>query len=436
VVAHTHRFSEKGTPVLVAVGLNQKGATVSDRELLALSADGLGVALAGYAALGGIDEVAVLSTCNRVEVFASTTCPAAASLALRQALAARAGREVPLFELHADAAFRHLVRVAASLESAIVGEPQILGQVKAAFQRAIDAGVAGKELTSALNRTLEIAKRIRTETTVGRAGVSWGHAAAALAEKVLGPLEGRRVTVVGAGEMARLSAQHLAEQGATLAILNRTLAHAEALAAEVGGTAHTLDALEAELLRADVVVSAAPIAPAAFRPEAMAAAAKARRRPLVMVDLAVPRAIPPETGAVRDVYLCDVDDLGRVMTAALDQRSAAAAHAERIIDEEMTRWAREQAERRAAPLIREIRSRASAIAREEVERTLRRVGKDPELARRLDAMAGSIVSKLLHEPSTRLRQAVAAGGDGEALLSAAALIFDLPGEGSPRTNVA
>jgi glutamyl-tRNA reductase len=186
-----------------------------------------------------------------------------------------------------------------------------------------------------------------------------------------------------------------------------------------------------------VVVSAAPIALAAFCPEAMAVTAKARGRPIVMVDLAVPRAIPAETGAVRDVYLCDVDDLGRVMAAALDQRSAAAAHAERIITDELARWGREQAERRAAPLIREIRSRASAIAREEVERTLRRIGEeDPEVARRLDAMAGSIVSKLLHQPSTRLRQAVADGGAGEALLTAAALIFGLPGEGSRRPNVA
>lgn len=422
--------------MLVAVGLNQKGATVSDRERLALTADGIEDALRGYAALGGIDEVAVLSTCYRVEVYASTTCPAAASLALRQALCARAGREVPLFELHGDDAFRHLVRVAASLESAIVGEPQILGQVKDAFQRAIDAGVAGKELTSALNRALEIAKRVRTETAIGRAGVSWGHAAAALAEKVLGPLRGRRVAIVGAGEMARLSAQHLAHEGATVAVLNRTLANAEALAAEVGGTAHGLDALEAELLRADVVVSAAPIAPEAFRPAAMAAIAKARRRPLVLVDLAVPRAIPAETGAVRDVYLCDVDDLDRVLASALDERGAAAAHAERIIADELTRWAREQAERRAAPIIREIRTRASAIAREEVERTLRRIGDDPELERRLDAMAGSIVSKLLHQPSARLRQAVADGGAGEALLTAAALIFDLPADGKRRPGLA
>jgi glutamyl-tRNA reductase len=419
--------------LLVSVGLNQKGATVADREILALSAGGVEDALSGYAALGGIDEVAVVSTCYRVEVYAATRCPAAASLALRQALNARAGRELPLFELHGEEAFRHLVRTASSLESAILGEPQILGQVKDAFQRAAEAGYAGKELAGVIGRALQIAKRVRTETAIGRSGVSWGHAAAVLAEKVLGPLAGRRVVVVGAGEMARLSAQHLADERATVVILNRTLANAEALAAEVGGSARPLDALEEEILRADVVVSAAPMAPPAFQPGVMARVAKARRRPLVLVDLAVPRAIPAETGAVDDVYLCDVDDLARVMRAAQEERAGAVTHAVEIIDAEVARWARAEAERRAAPVIHEIRSRASAIAREEVERTLRRLGEDPDIAKRLDAMAGSIVSKLLHQPSTRLRKAVC-DQDGDALLAAAAQIFDLPPEVVPRAG--
>ncbi|WP_242343221.1 glutamyl-tRNA reductase [Anaeromyxobacter terrae] len=411
--------------MLVAVGLNQKGATVADREVLALPPDALQQALAGYAALDGIEEVAVMSTCYRVEIFAATRCPAAATLALRQALNARAGRELPLFELQGEEAFRHLVRVASSLESAILGEPQILGQVKDAFQRALELGVAGKELTAVLNRVLAGAKRVRTETAVGRAGISWGHAAATLAEKVIGQMQGRRVVVVGAGEMARLSAQHLRDLGARIVVLNRTLANGEALAQEVGGVARPLEALEEELAEADVVVSAAPVAPAAFQPEAMTRLARARRRPIVLVDLAVPRAIPAATGGVRDVYLCDVDDLDRVMKAAMSERVAAVADAERIIADEVVKYVRTEAERRAAPLIQEMRSRASAIAREEVERTLRRLGEDPELERRLDAMAGSIVSKILHAPSTKLRQAVCDGGAGEALVAAAVEIFEL-----------
>jgi glutamyl-tRNA reductase len=416
--------------VLVAVGLNQKGATVAERELLALSADDVESELAAYAGLDGIDEVAVVSTCCRVEVFASTRCPTAAAIALRQGLNARAGRELPLMEQHGEEAFRHLVRVASSLESTILGEPQVLGQVKDAFLRAAELGAAGKDLAGVLGRALQVAKRVRTETAIGRAGVTWGHAAATLAEKVLGPLAGRRVVVVGAGEMARVCAQHFAAQGASLSVLNRTLANGEELAREVGGVARSLDALGDELVLADVVVSAAGGAPAAFRPEEMAKIACARRRPLVMVDLAVPRAIPAETGRVDDVYLCDVDDLDRVMRAAMDERAQAVVHAERIIDEEVARWARVEAERRAAPLIHEMRSRASAIAREEVTRTLRRLGEDPELARRLDAMAGSIVSKLLHQPSARLRRAVCDGGEGDALVAAAVQIFDL----SPATT--
>jgi glutamyl-tRNA reductase len=420
--------------VLVAVGLDRRSAGVGDRELLAVPEGGLERALASYHALDAVDEVAVLSTCYRVEIYAATCCPAAAVIALRRAAAERAGRDLPVFEATGEEAFRHLVRVAASLESAVLGEPQILGQVKDAFQAAAERNHAGKELAGVLSRALAAAKRVRTETAIGRAGISWGHAAAAVAEKVLGPLRGLRAAVVGAGEMARLSAQHLAHQGAAVHVLNRTLAKAEALAAEVGGEAHPLDALGEELARADVVVSAAPVAPEAFRPAAMAALVRARRRRIVLVDLAVPRAIPAETGDVEDVYLCDVDDLDRVMKAAVEERSQAMGHAERIVEEEVRRFARAEAERRAAPVIAAMRSRAAEIAREEVERTLRRLGEDPELQERLDALAGAIVSKLLHRPSTRLREAVAAGGEGEALLDAAVRIFDLPADGAPATR--
>jgi glutamyl-tRNA reductase len=411
--------------LLVAVGLNQKGATVADREVVAFRAEEIEAVLSGYAALGGVDEVAVLSTCYRVEVFAATRCPAAAVLALRQALQARAGRELPVFELQGEEAFRHLVRVAASLESAILGEPQILGQVKDAFQKAAAIGAAGKELVVVLSRALAAAKRVRTETALGRAGVSWGHAATALAEKVLGPLAGRSAVIVGAGEMARLTAQHLRNQKAEIVIVNRTLANAESLAAEVGGRARPLEALEDELRTADVVVSAAPVAPGPLAPASVARLMRARRRRLVLVDLAMPRAIPPEKGAVADVYLCDVDDLDRVMEAALQERASAAVDAERIVSAEVQKFARAEAERRAAPLIQELRANANAVARDEVERTLRRLGEDPELAKRLDAMAGSIVAKLLHAPTARLRQAACDGDAGDPLVSAAVRIFGL-----------
>jgi glutamyl-tRNA reductase len=420
--------------LLVAVGLNQRSATVADREAVAIPAGDLRATLASHAALDGIDEIAVLSTCYRVEIYAAARCPAAATLALRRALSQRAGRPVPTLELQGEEAFRHLVRVASSLESAILGEPQILGQVKDAFASAIEGGFAGRELTGVMNRALAAAKRVRTETNVGRAGVSWGHATAVLAEKVIGSLAGRRVVVVGAGEMARLTAQHLRALGAELVVLNRTVANAHALALEVGARFGGLAALGAELEEADVVVSAAPVAPEAFAVEAMAAHARRRGRRLVMVDLAVPRAIPAAVGELEDVYLCDVDDLDRVMRAALAERSGAAAQAEQIVEDEVAAFIRAVAERKVAPLIAELRTRASRLAREEVERTLRRLGEDPEIERRLDALAGAIVAKILHAPSTRLREAVCAGGSGEALVAAAVEIFDLRAEGGAERN--
>jgi glutamyl-tRNA reductase len=416
-----------GASVLVAVGLNRKVASVEDREVLALAEEDLAPVLAGWAALDGVDEVAVLSTCYRVEIYAAARFAAVAARALRTALASRAGRDVPLFELHGEAAFCHLVRVAGSLESAILGEPQILGQVKDAFARAAASGAAGAELAGLSARALAAAKRIRSETALGRAGVSWGHAAAALAGKVLGPLRGRQVLVVGAGEMARLSAQHLAAQGAALTILNRTVDKAAALAGEVGGRHGGLCELGARLQEADLVVSAAPAAPPELAPAALSMRMALRRRPLVLVDLAVPRAIPPASGDLEGVYLCDVDDLDRVMRAAQAERATAAAAAERIVQEEVERFRAEEAERRAAPMITELRTRAGAIARQEVERTLRRLGGDPDLERRLDALAGAIVAKLLHLPSTRLKEAARRGPaeGGDVLLGAAARIFEL-----------
>ena len=416
--------------MLVAVGLEQRHANVAAREKLAASGDDLADAVRAYGALDGVDEVFVLSTCYRVEVYAATCCPAAAASALADALRARAGdAKLPLFDLRGEEAFRHLVRVAASLESGVVGEPQVLGQVRDAFGRAAEGGAAGKELSAVMCRVLQAAKRVRTETAIGRAGVSWGHAAADLARKVLGPLDGRRALVVGAGEMARLTAQHMSDEGASVVVVNRTAASAQALAREVSGTARPLEALRAEMALADVVVVAAPIPADALSPEVAGALMRERRhRRLVLVDLAVPRAVPPAIGDLDGFYVCDVDDLARIQRQAQAERAGATAAAERIVEDEVQRFRREMAERRAAPIIAAMRERASHIAREEVERTARRLGADPEVERRLDALAGAIVSKLLHHPSVRLRRAGSDGESGDELMAAATEIFDLQPE--------
>jgi len=420
--------------MLVAIGVDRKRASVASRERIAAAGEDLAALVRSYGALDGVDEVFVLSTCYRVEVYAASGCPSAAAASLAEALRRRAGDdELPLFELRGAEAFRHLSRVAASLESGVVGEPQVLGQVKEAFGRSAEAGSVGKELSSVIARVLQVAKRVRTETAIGRAGVSWGHASADLAEKVLGPLEGRRAVVVGAGEMARLSAQHLHQQGMQVSVVNRTLANAEALAREVDGEARPLEALGDELLRVDVAVVAAPVALAALEPRGAPALMKARRhRRLLLLDLAVPRAVPAALGDVDGIYVCDVDDLARIQRQAQEARAGAIQDAERVIDAEVERFARELAERRAAPIIAAVRNRASAIAREEVERTVRRLGGDPELEKRLEALAGAIVSKLLHQPSVRLRQAGQDAEEGDHLMAAAARIFDIgqPAAGS------
>ena len=413
--------------MLVAIGVDRKRASVASRERLAAGGEDLAARMRSYGALDGVDEVFVLSTCYRVELYAASACPSAAAASLAKALRQRSGDpELPLFDLRGAEAFRHLSRVAGSLESGVIGEPQVLGQVKEAFARSAEAGTVGKELSSVIARVLQVAKRVRTETAIGRSGVSWGHASADLAEKVLGPLEGRRAVVVGAGEMARLSAQHLHEQGMHVVVVNRTLASAEVLAREIEGEARPIEALGEELVRADVAVVAAPVSLEALEPRSAPALMKQRRhRRLLFIDLAVPRAVPAALGNVDGIYVCDVDDLARIQRQAQEARAGAIQDAEQLIDSEVERFARELAERRAAPIITAVRHRASAIAREEVERTVRRLGGDPELEKRLDALAGAIVSKLLHQPSVRLRRAGQDEEGGDQLMAAAARIFDV-----------
>jgi glutamyl-tRNA reductase len=413
--------------MLVAIGLDRERAPVAARETLAASAEDLCDLARSYGALPGVDEVFVLSTCYRVEVYATTSRPGAAAASLAQALRDRAGEpDLPLFDLRGEQAFRHLCRVASSLESGVIGEPQVLGQVKQGYGAAVECGAASRELSALMARVLQVAKRVRTETAIGRAGVSWGHAAANVAEKVLGPLAGRQVLVLGAGEMARVAAKHLRGEGAEISVVNRTLASAEALAGEVGGRASGLEGLAEELTRADVAIVAAPVSHPSLAVAGAGALMRQRRhRRLLLIDLAVPRVLPTELGDVDGFYVCDVDDLARIQRQAQVARAEAVTAADRIIDEEVDRYARALAERRAAPIIAAVRHHAAAIAREEVERTVRRLGGDAELERRLDALAGAIVAKVLHHPSVRLRQAGTDGESGDDLMDAAARIFDV-----------
>jgi glutamyl-tRNA reductase len=299
--------------VLVAVGLNRTLATAADRDHLAWLDEEMIPVLAGDAALDGADEVAVLATGHRLEIYAAARFPGPAAAALRSTLerrASEAGRALPLFELHGDEALRHLIRVAGGLDSALLGEPRILSAVRSAFEHAAASGAAGPALAEVCRQVCGAVGRIRAETSLGLLGGSWGSAAASLAEKVLGPLSGRRLLLLGRGPVPDGVARHLAGLGAA-----RTTALADA----------------------DLVVSAVDQPPAWLQPEPLARLLRARRRPIVLVDLAVPRALERSLGDLDGAYLCDTEDLERVMRASQAERAEAVRAAERIVDAEVSR---------------------------------------------------------------------------------------------------
>jgi glutamyl-tRNA reductase len=410
---------------LVCVGLSHKSAPVELRERLALPEPRQVELLASLSPHEGM----VVSTCNRVELYLAAPSPEQASQAVRQALSALAGPQARehLYEHRGEAALVHLFRVAASLDSMVVGEPQILGQMKDAFERAQRAGHARGELARACAAAFGSAKRVRTETEIGRAAVSMASAAVNLASKIFGGLHGKAVLLVGAGEMAELAGRHLASAGASrIVIANRTLARAEALAQAIGGTARPFEALQEELVQADVVVCSTASPTPVFTRDSVAGVLKPRRhRPLFMVDLAVPRDIAADVNTLAGVYAYDVDDLEKVIAENSAARLAEASKAEVIIAEEVARFSRSRAVREGVPVLAQLRKRAEQIARAEVAKTLGALGEGLSEKQRksVEAMAQAIVNKLLHEPTAKLR---AVPQDGvNRLAGAAAELFGL-----------
>ncbi|HLT30638.1 MAG TPA: glutamyl-tRNA reductase [Myxococcaceae bacterium] len=413
---------------LMVLGLSHQSAPVEIRERVALEEDVLRASMRNLHEQGL--EVMWLSTCNRVEVYvASEDVERAEALVRAQLLRfGGPGAEPHLYLHRAEAALVHLFRVASSLESMVVGEPQILGQVKEALELAKDVGAVGSELVRACSAAFGAAKRVRSETGIGRAAVSMASAAVALAGKILGELKGRNVLLVGAGEMAEHAARHLRQAGVqTLWITNRTRARAEALAQAVGGEVKSFDALDAHLAQADVVVCTTASSRPIFTKERVAATLRQRRgRMLFMVDLAVPRDIAPDVSELDGVYTYDVDDVQRVVSENAAARAQEAERAQHILSEEVLRYARDRALRESMPTLVQLRRRAEAVARAEAQRTLANLGPglNERQRRSVEAMAVAIVNKLLHEPTVRLR----AAADNEThhhLVDAASELFGL-----------
>jgi glutamyl-tRNA reductase len=417
-----------GTDVFL-VGLSHRSAPIEVRERVALSGEALKQALCQLRAMDGVREALVISTCNRVEVYvqAHGDAPARGFFTCR---APEAGDH--LYAKAGIDAIRHLFRVSASLDSMVVGEQQILGQVKEAYGLASAAQAAGSYFSRLCNRAFATAKRVRTETDIGRGATSMSQVAVELVEKIFGDLKGRTILLAGAGKMGALSAKALAALGADrILVTNRSPERGLALADQVGGTFRAWEELEPLLVQADVAIVSTGAPHYVLTRDMLAKAIKARRhRSICLIDLAVPRNVDPACAELSDVYAYDVDDLEKVVDATHEARRGEALRADAIVEVEVVAFAKERETRAALPVLAQLRRRAEDIARAEAERTLSHVGArlDEKGRRSVEAMAQAIVNKLLHGPTARLKEA-ATSGDG-SLAGAAAELFGIDGEES------
>jgi glutamyl-tRNA reductase len=401
--------------MIIVIGVSHRTAPLPVRESLAFPKDQLRDALLRLRAETGAGEAMILSTCNRVELYARQDDPGAVE-ALESFLAryhSRDGRELhEVVYRYADAeAIRHAFRVASSLESMVIGEPQILGQVKEAYQVAEEAGTLGAALNALRNRSLAAAKRVRTETGIGRNAVSVSYVAVELARKIFGELKDKNVLLVGAGKMSELAAKHLVRSGGRATVLGgRTFEKAAELAAALGGKAAPFESLRDELARTDIVISGTGAPGIVIHPADVESARAARRgrhaRPLFLIDIAVPRDIDPAVRKLGGVFLYDLDDLKAVAEANLRERLKEAAAAEGLVEREVREFLDWQKAREAVPLLNELRRRAEEIRRHELDKAKRRIAPlTAEQDEAIEAATTAIVNKLLHSPTVHLKEA-------------------------------
>jgi glutamyl-tRNA reductase len=404
---------------LIALGLNHQTAPVALRERVAFGDDAVVPALRGLAAEAGIREALILSTCNRTEIYCHVEAGAenAPTRWLHQHHGLTAGNLDEFLYRHDDqAAVRHLFRVATGLDSLVLGEPQILGQVKQAYHRAREAGVLSAALERLLQNAFAVAKRVRTDTRIGANPVSVAFAAVRLAQQVFADLSRSTVLLIGAGDTIELAARHVSNSSVgRLLVANRTLANAQALTARVGGEAVALSELERHLRHADVVISStASREPVLTRALVADAIRQRRHRPMLVIDLAVPRDVEAEVAELDDVFVYTVDDMAQVVEDSMRSRREAAREADAIIDlasDHFMAWCRGLDGHGAIRHLREQaeRERDAVLAR---ARALIEAGKPP--AEALEYLANTLTNKLLHAPASQLR-AAALRGDHDLL---------------------
>ncbi|MHB8471701.1 MAG: glutamyl-tRNA reductase [Gammaproteobacteria bacterium] len=413
---------------LLALGINHTTAPLEIRERVAFPADRVGKALHDLIALPGVAEAAILSTCNRTEVYCQLDDrnPQPISAWLRQYHALPYDDLDAYIYQHPDqAAVRHMLRVASGLDSMILGEPQILGQIKSAYQDAQAAGTLGLMLGRLFQHTFAVAKQVRTDTAIGASPVSVAFAAVSLARQIFGDLSKQTALLIGAGETIELTARHLHQHGiGRMIIANRTVERAHGLAAQFNAYAIALADLPAHLAEADIVISSTASQLPILGKGSVESALKARKhRPMFMVDIAVPRDIEAEVATLPDVYLYTVDDLREVIQEGLKSRQEAAKQAEEIIDVQVSNFMDWMQSLDAVSTICAYRSHAEHTRDQafELARQQLAAGKPPEEV--LKQLAHTLTNKLIHTPTTQLRLA---GAEGRAdVLDAARRLFDL-----------
>ena len=402
--------------ILVLIGVNHKTAPIALREKIAISREDLPETTRALAATPGVTECMIVSTCNRVELIAAVEGP---EIPLHGFLSSYFGIDAAvlgphLYEYRDREAVSHLFRMAASLDSMVVGEPQILGQVKEAFAVARAEGTVGGQLDHLLQSAFAAAKRARSETGIGSNSVSVASVAVDMAKKIFGSLKGRTVFLVGAGKMSELAARHLVQQGAgAILVSNRTQERARRMAEEFNGRVIPFEQLHGAASQADIVISSTGAPHPIFRPEHGHAFLHARKnRPMFFIDIAVPRDVDPEMNRLDGIFVYDIDDLQQVAASHMEERGRKAVDAESLIAAEVERFHQRQRTVNVAPAIVALQRRAEEIRVAELQRIHARLGTlTAEQLAAVEALTRGLVNKFLHPPMQALKQAAREGDE-------------------------
>jgi len=409
---------------LLTLGLNHTTAPLAVRERVAFVPEEVGLTIGrlrerlSQPSGGRVSEAAIVSTCNRTELYCAADEPERAQQALQELVAAE--KQLSLDELQRHtyvlpqaSAVRHAFRVASGLDSMVLGEPQILGQMKQAERLARSAGGLGLMLNHLFQRTFAVAKEVRTTTEIGTQSVSMAAAAVRVAQRIFGNLGGENILFVGAGEMIELTATHFAAQHPkSITVANRTQERAQALAHRFHANAIKLAELPDTIAHFDIVVSCTASSLPIIGLGMIERAIKSRRRkPMFIVDLAVPRDVEPEVSRLDDVYVHTVDDLGRIVQSGSESRQAAVAQAEAIIESRVRDFEEWIKARRAVPVIQDLRTRADALRRRELDRALKQLARGDAPEAVIEQLSQALTNKFLHDPMSTLRDA---GDDAEA----------------------